>query len=90
MTIGGSVALIIIGAILRFAITWTPQYVNIQAMGVILMLGGIVGLGISLALLSRDGAARRVPRSPSSAATPSRPPERAVGASPGYAAYRSG
>jgi hypothetical protein len=51
VTIGGSVALIIIGAILRFAITWTPQYVNIQAMGVILMLGGIVGLGISLALL---------------------------------------
>ena len=51
MTIGGSAALIIIGAILRFAITWTPKYVNIQAMGVILMLGGIVGLGISLGLL---------------------------------------
>lgn len=51
MTIGGSAALIIIGAILRFAITWTPKYVNIQAMGMILMLGGIVGLGISLSLL---------------------------------------
>ena len=51
MTIGGSVALIIIGAILRFAVTWTPRYVDIQAMGVILMLGGIVGLGISLSLL---------------------------------------
>jgi uncharacterized membrane protein YedE/YeeE len=51
VTIGGSIALIIIGAILRFAITWTPQYVNIQAMGVILILGGIVGLGISVALL---------------------------------------
>ena len=50
MTIGGSIALIIIGAILRFAITWTPQYVDIQAMGVILMLGGLVGLAISLAL----------------------------------------
>lgn len=50
MTIGGSIALIIIGAILRFAITWTPQYVNIQAMGVILMLGGIVVLAISLTL----------------------------------------
>ena len=50
VTIGGSIALIIIGAILRFAITWTPQYVNIQAMGVILMLGGVVGLAISLAL----------------------------------------
>jgi hypothetical protein len=51
VTIGGSAALIIIGAILRFAITWTPKYVNIQAMGVILMIGGIVGLGISLSLL---------------------------------------
>jgi hypothetical protein len=51
VTIGGSAALIIIGAILRFAITWSPKYVNIQAMGVILMLGGIVGLGISLAML---------------------------------------
>lgn len=50
MTIGGSIALIIIGAILRFAITWTPQYVNIQAMGVILMLGGVVVLAISLTL----------------------------------------
>ena len=50
VTIGGSIALIIIGAILRFAITWTPQYVNIQAMGVILMLGGIVVLAISLTL----------------------------------------
>jgi hypothetical protein len=51
VTIGGSVALIIIGAILRFAITWTPKYVDIQAMGVILMIGGIAGLGISLTLL---------------------------------------
>ncbi len=51
MTIGGSIALIIIGAILRFAIIWTPSYVNIQAMGVILMIGGLVGLGISLGML---------------------------------------
>ena len=50
VTIGGSIALIIIGAILRFAITWTPKYVDIQAMGVILMLGGVVGLAISLTL----------------------------------------
>jgi hypothetical protein len=48
VTIGGSIALIIIGAILRFAITWHTSYVNIQAMGVILMIGGIVGLSISL------------------------------------------
>lgn len=52
MTIGGSIALIIVGAILRFAITWTPTYVNIQAMGIILMIGGLVGLGISLGMLT--------------------------------------
>lgn len=50
MTIGGSIALIIIGAILRFAITWHAPYVNIQAMGVILMIGGVVGLGISIGI----------------------------------------
>ena len=51
MTIGGSIALIIIGAILRFAVTWTPKYVDLRAMGVILMIGGGVGLAISLILL---------------------------------------
>jgi hypothetical protein len=48
VTIGGSVALIIIGAILRFAIIWKSHYVNIQNMGVILMIGGVTGLAISL------------------------------------------
>jgi hypothetical protein len=51
VTIGGSAALIIIGAILRFGVTWVPQYVNIQAVGVILMLGGIIGLALSLWLM---------------------------------------
>lgn len=51
MSIGGSIALIIIGAILRFAVTWKPQYVNLEAIGVILMIGGAAGLVVSLALL---------------------------------------
>ena len=38
MSIGGSVALIVIGAILRFAVTYHAKYVNIQAIGVILMI----------------------------------------------------
>lgn len=50
MTIGGSIALIIVGAILRFAIIWHTSYVNIQAMGVILMIGGLVGLSLSIGL----------------------------------------
>jgi hypothetical protein len=45
MRIGGSLALIAIGAILRFALTrhyW--QDVNIWAVGVILMVVGLLGL----------------------------------------------
>lgn len=52
MTIGGSIALIVIGAILRFAISWSPAYINVQLIGLILMIGGIVALIISLALLT--------------------------------------
>jgi hypothetical protein len=51
MSIGGSVALIVIGAILRFAVTWTPKYVDIKAIGVILMIGGAAGLVASIALV---------------------------------------
>jgi uncharacterized YccA/Bax inhibitor family protein len=48
MTYGGSIALIVIGAILRFAISYSPAYVNVRLVGLILMLAGIVGLIISL------------------------------------------
>jgi len=51
MTIGGSMALIVIGAILRFAVTWHPAHVNLQVIGVILMIAGVVGLAISTAFL---------------------------------------
>ena len=33
MTIGGSIALIIVGAVLRFGITWKPSHVDLQAIG---------------------------------------------------------
>jgi hypothetical protein len=52
MTIGGSIALIVIGAILRFAINWAPNDVNVKIIGVILMIGGGLGLAISLTLLA--------------------------------------
>lgn len=51
MTIGGSIALFVIGAILRFAITWNSAYIDIKAIGVILMVAGLVCLGISIWLL---------------------------------------
>ncbi len=52
MTIGGSIALIVIGAILRFAINWSPADVNVRVVGLILMIGGAIGLVISLSFLA--------------------------------------
>ena len=51
MTIGGSIALIVIGAILRFGITWKPAHVDLGIIGVILMIAGAAGLAISTAFL---------------------------------------
>jgi hypothetical protein len=51
MTIGGSIALIAIGAILRWAISWSPSHVNMPLIGAILMICGIVALIISLAFM---------------------------------------
>jgi hypothetical protein len=51
VTIGGSAALLIIGAILRFAVTWTPKNVDLQVIGVILMIGGVAGLCVAIGLM---------------------------------------
>jgi uncharacterized membrane protein YhaH (DUF805 family) len=52
VTIGASAALIIIGAILKFGVTWHAANIDIQVIGVILMVAGAVGLVISIALLA--------------------------------------
>lgn len=51
MTIGGSILLIVAGAILRYAINWSPNYVDLRLVGLILMIAGIVGLIIALTFL---------------------------------------
>ena len=48
MTIGASVALIVVGAILRFGVTWKPAHVDLQVIGVILMVAGVLGLVLSV------------------------------------------
>ena len=53
MTIGGSVALIAIGAILLFAVTASVAGVSLNTVGVILMIAGAVGLGIGLLTSAR-------------------------------------
>jgi hypothetical protein len=67
MSVGQSSALIVIGTVLRFVVTWQPRhvslpaigivYINFQDIGVILMVGGAVSVAIWLALL-----ATRAPR----------------------------
>jgi uncharacterized membrane protein YedE/YeeE len=60
VTIGGSIALIVIGAILKWGVTWKPTNVDLQVIGVILMIAGVVGLIISITFM----ATRRRGRQP--------------------------
>jgi hypothetical protein len=61
MGIGTSIFLIAVGAILRYAVNLTVQGVEIDTVGLILMVVGIIGLVISLAIIfmSTDDRPRR-------------------------------
>jgi hypothetical protein len=59
MGIGMAIFLIAAGAILRYAVTVTVSGVELQTVGLILMIVGVIGLVISLAVLF--GADRRSP-----------------------------
>jgi uncharacterized membrane protein len=56
MAIGTSIALIAIGAILRYAITVSISGIELQTVGLILMIVGILGLALSVVmmLMGRD------------------------------------
>ena len=68
MTIGTSIVLIAIGAILKYAVTVDVDAVDIQVVGTILMIVGILGLAISL-LYTFVLADRRRPPDPYDAPT---------------------
>ncbi|CAN5337758.1 MAG: hypothetical protein H0V93_16705 [Euzebyales bacterium] len=53
MTVGGSIALIVLGAILYFAVEFDLAGLDINVIGVILMLGGLIGLIVGLVLVSQ-------------------------------------
>ncbi len=53
MRIGSSIALIVIGAILAFAVSDVLEGVDLTIVGYILMAGGLVGLILSLVLSTR-------------------------------------
>jgi hypothetical protein len=61
MGIGTSIFLIAVGAILRYAVNLNVQGVEIDTVGLILMVVGIIGLVISLAIIfmSTDDRPRR-------------------------------
>ncbi len=48
MTTGGSIILIAVGAILRYAVTASVSGISIQTIGLILMIAGIASLVLSL------------------------------------------
>ena len=64
MSLGGSLFLIAVGAILHFAVTADLAGIDIQVVGTILMVVGLVALAFSLWLLfaHRDASAPPPPR----------------------------
>jgi uncharacterized membrane-anchored protein len=48
MTIGSSILIIAVGAILRFAVTATISGFNIQTAGLVLIIVGVIGLLLSI------------------------------------------
>jgi Domain of unknown function (DUF6458) len=52
MTVGASIFLIAVGAILNFAVTATVAGIDIQTVGVILMIAGGVGLVLGLIFMA--------------------------------------
>jgi Flp pilus assembly protein protease CpaA len=57
MTIGGSLFLIAVGAILAFAVTASVAGVDLQTVGWILMIVGVIGLILGLFLMNRARSA---------------------------------
>jgi membrane-bound ClpP family serine protease len=60
MTIGASIFLIALGAILKYAVDVTVSGIEIQTIGLILMIAGVVGLVIGLFLLTQTERRRPV------------------------------
>ena len=55
MALGTSIVLIAAGAILRYAVTGEIDFVDIQTVGTILLVIGILGLALSLILMFTAG-----------------------------------
>jgi hypothetical protein len=65
MTVGGSIFLVAVGAILRYGVTDSIKGIDLATIGLILMIAGIVGLVIGLFMYANSrrsayGASDRV------------------------------
>jgi hypothetical protein len=72
MTIGASIFLIAVGAILYFALNLRVAHVSIDTVGIILMIAG--GAGLILGLIHQGMWARRARRVPVEDRPPREPP----------------
>jgi predicted membrane channel-forming protein YqfA (hemolysin III family) len=59
MSIGASIFLLVVGAILTFAVNVTTKGFNINTVGIILMIAGVLGLLMSLLFWSNFSPYRR-------------------------------
>lgn len=59
MAIGTSIFLIAVGAILTFAVDYEVEGLDIAAVGIILMIAGVIGMVVSLFWMDRFTAPRR-------------------------------
>ena len=60
MTIGGSIGLIVLGAILAFAVEIELAGLDLGTVGFIMMIGGVVGLVVGLSMRQRATRTTRV------------------------------
>jgi hypothetical protein len=58
MTIGASIFLIAVGAILKYAVTTSVAGIKIETVGLILMIAGAIGLVIGLFVMFSDRGRR--------------------------------
>lgn len=76
MTIGTSIVLIAVGAVLKYAVTAHVSGIDIQTVGTILLLVGILGLILSLIYTFAWSPAARRRRAPDYYDDPPVPPTR--------------
>jgi hypothetical protein len=76
MSIGASIFLLVLGAILTFAVNVTTEGFNINTVGIILMIAGAIGLLMSLLFWSNFSPYRRRGVAPGERLVP--PEERVV------------